>query len=75
MTKEQLLRIENKVDNLSNQVSGLYAQINHHKDDLSNQIIEKIKKWLESNMKHREPSLAVESKLLLKYIERLENEK
>ena len=27
--KEQLLRIENKVDNLSNQVSGLYAQINH----------------------------------------------
>tara|TARA_R100001509_G_scaffold156219_1_gene119310 strand:- start:674 stop:805 length:132 start_codon:yes stop_codon:yes gene_type:complete len=38
-------------------------------------IIEKIKKWLESNMKHREPSLAVESKLLLKYIERLENEK
>ena len=39
------------------------------------QIIEKIKKWLQNNMEHREPSLAVDSKLLLKYIEVLENEK
>ena len=45
-SKEQLLRIENKVDNLSNQVSGLYAQINHQKDNLSNQLINKIKVWL-----------------------------
>ena len=33
--KEQLLRIENKVDNLSNQVSGLYAQINHPANNLT----------------------------------------
>ena len=39
------------------------------------QIIEKIKRWLQNNMDYREPSLAVDSKLLLKYIERLENEK
>ena len=39
------------------------------------QIIEKIKKWLENNMEHREPSLAVDSKLLLQYIERLQNGK
>ena len=25
--KEQLLRLENKIDNLSNQVSGLYAKL------------------------------------------------
>jgi len=50
MTKEQLLRIENKVDNLSNQVSGLYAQINHQKDDLSNQLIAKIKEWLQDEI-------------------------
>jgi len=41
------------------------------------QIIEKIKRWLQNNLEHRELSNATrhDSKLLLQYIERLQNDK
>ena len=40
--KEQLLRLENKIDNLSNQVSGLYVNLDNLYKNI-NLIITKLK--------------------------------
>ena len=47
--KEQLLRLENKIDNLSNQVSGLYAKL--EKLDRIEKNIDKLNKKLDKHIR------------------------